>query len=655
MAGKKRRTKTFTGCWTCRARHVKCDERRPLCLRCTNAKIDCEGYEVRLSWASTRSPVMRRHIVTGDRHSNSESRTQHASASANIETIEQPEDVTTDFERTSHGSLAPLDHGFNSTSTERIAQNSQGPAAHEQRDFFFLSAGDPSQNSSAGDHLSGNTQHTSSDLEEDQINITYGPFIHEPSIGDTDQPTIWAGVLPESGSNRRQNRSHNDGYEAQLLSCDNQTAGNGDFGRIRHTPILSLPSPSSVSTGLELTRTHLQLLPDSSQQRDILEYWSVYLCDTILPVPGPRNPLREVFMPIALQGAQSSSKTSTAATALFHLICAVSAFQLSRIKSNGDERQRLASLALAHHNSALAHLRRNLLSSQPHEYIPVLAALNMCILNETITAGDPSWRVHMQGACHWVRNVDPDFWSQSRSASILYQMFVGLAILSLSPLVLDGDRDAAESFIDFQHPRELYCLDRVYGLPFSTLKAVSGLNKLQEDGLISPEGATTECTQTARKLDLLEMEMFLSVPDVSTLEDDRDQKGLLFHLNYASYYASLIYFKRTIRKIPVAEVQSLVERGLEQLEAAISCTSRIFSPLIWSAAVPAFEAADPSLRKRFLKFISDLYRKSSFEVWKDFRTLTTRLWAARDNDDGDENLPWQEFLRQVPELRIMMV
>jgi hypothetical protein len=609
---------------------------------------------------------MRRHVVNGDRDSNPEPRTQQASASANSDTIEQPEDAATHFERASHESLAPLDHGFNNASTERIAQNSQGPTAQEQRDFFFLSAGDPSQNSSAGDHLSGSTQHALSDLEEDQINTTYTPFIHEPSIGDTDQATIWAGALPESGNNRRQNRSHNDGYEAQLLSCYDQTVGSSDFGRIRHIPTLSLPSPpaprernndspSSVNTGLELTGTHLQLLPDSSQQRDILEYWSVYLCDAVLPVPGPRNPLREVLMPIALQGAQLSSKTSTAATALFHLICTASAFQLSRIKSNGDERQRFASLALAHHNSALSHLRCNLLSSQPHQYVPVLAALTMCIINETITAGDPSWRVHIQGACHWVRNVDPDFWSQSRSASILYQMFVGLAILSLSPLVLDGDRNAAESFIDFQHPRELYCLDRVYGLPFSTLKAVSDLNKMQEDGLISAEGAITMCTQTARKLDLLEMEMFLSLPDVSTLEDDSDQKALLFHLNYASYYASLIYFKRTIRKIPVAEVQSLVERCIEHLEAAISCTSRIFSPLIWSAAVPAFEVADPSLRKRFLKFINDLSRKTSFEVWEGIKALATRLWAARDNDDGNENLHWQEFLRQAPELRIMMV
>ncbi|KOC08587.1 hypothetical protein AFLA70_43g003761 [Aspergillus flavus AF70] len=32
------------GCYTCRSRKVKCDETKPICLRCTKAKRHCEGY-----------------------------------------------------------------------------------------------------------------------------------------------------------------------------------------------------------------------------------------------------------------------------------------------------------------------------------------------------------------------------------------------------------------------------------------------------------------------------------------------------------------------------------------------------------------------------------------------------------------------------------
>ncbi|CCE86063.1 Piso0_005712 [Millerozyma farinosa CBS 7064] len=43
--------RNFNGCWTCRNRKVKCDLRKPLCLRCERANLQCEGYSVRLSWA----------------------------------------------------------------------------------------------------------------------------------------------------------------------------------------------------------------------------------------------------------------------------------------------------------------------------------------------------------------------------------------------------------------------------------------------------------------------------------------------------------------------------------------------------------------------------------------------------------------------------
>jgi len=45
-----KRTKTYTGCWTCRARGVKCDAIRPACNRCQKSKKVCEGYGVRLLW-----------------------------------------------------------------------------------------------------------------------------------------------------------------------------------------------------------------------------------------------------------------------------------------------------------------------------------------------------------------------------------------------------------------------------------------------------------------------------------------------------------------------------------------------------------------------------------------------------------------------------
>lgn len=38
------------GCWTCKARHKKCDEKRPVCGQCSEKFLRCGGYQLRLKW-----------------------------------------------------------------------------------------------------------------------------------------------------------------------------------------------------------------------------------------------------------------------------------------------------------------------------------------------------------------------------------------------------------------------------------------------------------------------------------------------------------------------------------------------------------------------------------------------------------------------------
>jgi hypothetical protein len=47
---------TATKCWTCRRRRVKCDGRRPVCLKCSILGRECLGYgEKPLIWAGIAS------------------------------------------------------------------------------------------------------------------------------------------------------------------------------------------------------------------------------------------------------------------------------------------------------------------------------------------------------------------------------------------------------------------------------------------------------------------------------------------------------------------------------------------------------------------------------------------------------------------------
>ncbi|AMD21515.1 HER237Wp [Eremothecium sinecaudum] len=49
---RRHRAKTFTGCWTCRLRKVKCDLGKPTCKRCEKSRLDCGGYDIKLRWSN---------------------------------------------------------------------------------------------------------------------------------------------------------------------------------------------------------------------------------------------------------------------------------------------------------------------------------------------------------------------------------------------------------------------------------------------------------------------------------------------------------------------------------------------------------------------------------------------------------------------------
>ncbi|CAG9950839.1 unnamed protein product [Clonostachys rosea f. rosea IK726] len=42
---RRRITRVRTGCITCKKRRVKCDEQKPVCMRCTRYGQHCDGYE----------------------------------------------------------------------------------------------------------------------------------------------------------------------------------------------------------------------------------------------------------------------------------------------------------------------------------------------------------------------------------------------------------------------------------------------------------------------------------------------------------------------------------------------------------------------------------------------------------------------------------
>jgi arginine metabolism regulation protein II len=68
-----RRSHVLGGCSTCRRRHVKCDQKRPVCRTCRALGVTCEGFSDQVLWMRTDSSEeaegprrgTRRHLYTG--------------------------------------------------------------------------------------------------------------------------------------------------------------------------------------------------------------------------------------------------------------------------------------------------------------------------------------------------------------------------------------------------------------------------------------------------------------------------------------------------------------------------------------------------------------------------------------------------------------
>jgi len=648
----KSRSKTFTGCWTCRSRHVKCDEARPSCARCANSGFHCEGYEVRLSWNSVNAPAKRSVAPPYTLASASGSFSISARETGDPQllpfTLESMEDDDADLiiesgvATSSHGADGlPLHHEVREASTTESA-----PAI-------------PSMGIPWDIHLS--LHH----LDQTLTSWDYPDVItrrHSSLIPHVLFPPTTQDESPRTSPNVGNEYSEHNGINLEL-GIGSGSEGDSQISLEILTSDLSSRDHNhqerSLCRGnptlLRLDGFTTSSLQESSLQRRLLEHWDLHLCDALIPIPGIGNPFRNVLMPIALAGTQCPPDSSSPSLAVFHLICSASAFHVSQSSAREEWRNiDWAIIGAEHHNMALHHLGRSLLSTEPHYLTAILASFILCCVNEAITVGTTFWKVHIQGACHWLRKVDSKFWCQSKSSSILYQIFASLAIIIQSQLATAMDQpNISHSPLEFDHPDELYCLDSVFGLQLSTLKVIQLMNSSlhSQHRLVSEAAEVANARREDRHLqgtdpfipdiDQLEVDLLLSIPPpVST---SSQEATLIHHLSSFFHYATIIHFMRSIRQTTKADAQPLVSLCVDHLKAASQCTDGPFSPLVWPVVIMAFECTTTEEQRSIQNLLKGFMKRTGLVAWDKVADLSTRFWAATANAK-DQDMKWQDFL-----------
>jgi hypothetical protein len=348
---------------------------------------------------------------------------------------------------------------------------------------------------------------------------------------------------------------------------------------------------------------------------------------------------------MALEGAREDAERSTGAVALFHLICSAAGFHLCKTEQLPRSKYKFESQALEHHNLGITHLRNQIQSEDETQYEAVLASLIMCLLNEAITVYDPFWRLHIQGAVDWVNHVGLEYWNRSESARTIYQMFMCMGILIQSQ-ILPGDRSNHGWFLRYNPESQPgpYILDSIFGIPECILEVICTMNCVQTDARQGNGEARQDQSSPTYDLDTLELELFLMVPRRPNLSvTNQKYEQLLYHHGYAYYYAAILYMKRTLKGVPLKEVQNLVKQALQHVEALHNVDTGPSSPSLWPIAIIAFEAQDPLLQKRMQTSLDAFAKQSRLEVWVKFAESVRGLWARRRQSPGEGNLSWHAY------------
>ncbi|OGM39376.1 hypothetical protein ABOM_011854 [Aspergillus bombycis] len=576
----KPRSKTFTGCWTCRSRRVKCDEQRPDCQRCRRSGRTCQGYGVRLGWTNSSGAAPQRRLLRSSTRATSE-----LSPSA-VKAL-----------------LSDLDH----SPGKAIAQ--RGPFS-----VFSVSVSeDPSRNIRVHNHRESSTESFNGFLPY-QPDLSLSPSPNAPlMVQRRPFPGLPKCVLREDA-----------------LGESGQTTRNlSQMGRRR----CAADTNDKIQAHL-VERTHISssLNPTNMfpQEIELIHHWVVFLSGNLLLVDLADNPCRTVFMPLALKGLNSSASESNMHRAVFHGLCAASAFSLYHLRSEF----KYQSLAVRHDQQALQHLRQNLRPGSRLDETTLVAVLT-CIAAEAMSGRRSRWRAHVLGGLGMLENELDGEWLQSPTAARLLQSY-----LSLSSLC--NFRMSAQLVgLLKELPNVQNYLERSHGVSQSLVQFLAHLSALRE----SPSQTT------AAELDNLELQLYLQFPSLHFQETP--ESIVIQHALNSFYYATVIYFRRSLRRVPVEDVQDLVEKAVHELEAAEAVTHRKGGCAYnWAGFVVAAECSRPDLQERMLALF-DRKRRHGITNIQSLCEIVTILWQRRASAPGVD-IHWEEIANEA-DYDIMLV
>ncbi|KAK7966293.1 uncharacterized protein PG986_000570 [Apiospora aurea] len=637
------RSKQFTGCWTCRRRRVKCDERKPSCQRCQRLHVPCEGYDIRLTWvqsngqdddaASSDSRQSRRSLLWD----NDVSRMAGLSSDEIDETLERIDEWIPDDSsslRRSGFSVFPV-----APSQLPAARTVVGDSIGDQPSTQAHETPPPSTSTICSSHGNPQLESTDGDFQPtgfEDVEVLSDTVVEEEPLG---QGTI-SGVLSASAEQ----------FDVRCMGDTPPPAPSSAAEALGNHLMQSHPKPPR----------HLDELFMPRNQKRLIHHWVTFTSRKLVLLDEPHNPCRTLMLPMALAGLMSPSAESNSNVGIFHALCACAAYNLYELGGRTGEDD--LSLALAHDQQAIRHLRHNLARADEHRDASFAMAIMACIAVEAVSGTTQRWRTHVSGGLAYLArlhsrdDVDEAVLAPFRQHMVLMAILCDFSVADDLKAFLDVEdegwskqqQQTAES-LEFSFP--------YYGVSRSFLKAHDHMNVLaaSDGGASSPAFATEEMN---RQLDAFELQLYLGFPSPSQYPGrvgNQLHAAIIQHVSTSYYYAGLVYFQRSIRQAPVASVQALVELGVAELEAIDrDGKGELGCMMLWPVLVLGAECDEPKVQQRIRTWFRG-QKKLGFRNLVVLEDLIAHVWQMRaanasisvggnDRRDKQADVDWREII-----------
>ncbi|KAK7954176.1 fungal-specific transcription factor domain-containing protein [Apiospora saccharicola] len=597
------RSKKFTGCWTCKRRRVKCDETKPSCQRCERLRVNCEGYEIRLTWVQSNGQD------DDDDATGSDVRLSRCSLPWD-NTIDKIVDLSSaEIDKT----LEMIDAWLpdNSPELRRLGFSVFSTALPE-------SPSHQSHRCSPIPPVIGGSIEDGLSMESDEGGSTGANFQPTELVSNATLPleiVVAEEPLGQSLSSFQPTETHEPVHFAATGEPINQLAQ-------------SQPKPPR----------HLDELFMPRNQKRLIHHWVTFTSRKLVLLDEPHNPCRTLMLPMALAGLTSRSAESNSNVGIFHALCACAAYNIYELGGRASEDN--LSLALAHDQQAIHHLRHNLTRAGEHRDASFAMLIMACIAVEAVSGTTQRWRTHVSGGLAYLArlhsrgNIDEAVLAPFRRHMVLMAILCDFSVAEDLKAFLNADNPDCVPEQQQQPAESLEVSFPYYGVSRAFLRAHDRMNIL---AVVEGDASISDLAEgTTRQLDAFELQLYLAFPS-PPLQHQGGGGGrqhlhndVIQHASTSYYYAGLIYFQRSIRRAPVASVQVLAELGVAELEAIDRAgkEGELGCMMLWPVLVLGTECDDPAVQQRIRAWFRS-QKKLGFRNLVVLEDLILHVWQLR--------------------------